>query len=403
MQREARVSKRKLWVLLPAIALGLAACGGTDTGGGGDTTEAPAETTEAAGGEGLTVGVSWNNFNEERWAKADEKAMLEVFEAEGIEYVSADAGSSADQQITDVENLISQGVDALIILAQDGTAIKPAVAQAVNEGIPVIAYDRLIEDPGAFYLTFDNVEVGRMQAQAIYDLVPEGNYVFIKGNSADANADFLRGGQEEVLTEAAGCESIDPDNSDPNCPIKNVGESYTDNWDPAVAQTNMEQFLTQNNNEVDAVVASNDGMAGGVVAALEAQGLAGEVPVSGQDGDAAALNRVALGTQAVSVWKNAFALGAAAAEIAVQLADGTAYEDVSVDVASIDPAYESSAPAAGQDAQPFTTPEGIDVWSIILTPIPVTQDNLNVPVDAGWVTQEEVCQGVDAGTVDACG
>jgi D-xylose transport system substrate-binding protein len=127
------------------------------------------------------------------------------------------------------------------------------------------------------------------------------------------------------------------------------------------------------------------------------------VPVSGQDGDATALNRVALGTQAVSVWKNAFALGAAAADIAIQLADGTAPEDVSVDVASLDPSYESSAPAAGNDAQPFTTPGGVDVTSIILTPIPVTQDNLDVPIDAGWVTQEEVCQGVPAGAVTTCG
>jgi D-xylose transport system substrate-binding protein len=393
------VSKRRLWALLPVVALGLAACGG---GGDEAAEETGAAQTGDAGG-GLTVGVSWNNFNEERWAKADEKAMREVFDAEGVEYISTDAGSSAEQQITDVENLISQGADALIILAQDGTAIKPAVAEAVNQGIPVIAYDRLIEDPGAFYLTFDNEEVGRMQAQAIFDLVPEGNYVFIKGNSADANADFLRGGQEEVLTEAAGCSAVTPDNPDPACPIKNVGESYTDNWDPAVAQTNMEQFLTQNNNNVQAVVASNDGMAGGVVAALEAQGLAGQVPVSGQDGDAAALNRVALGTQAVSVWKNAFALGAAAASIAIQLADGTAFEDVSVDVAALDPSYESSAPATGNDAAPFDTPGGVEVTSIILTPIPVTQDNLNVPVDAGWVTQEEVCQGVEAGAVEACG
>ena len=100
----------------------------------------------------------------------------------------------------------------------------------------------------------------------------------------------------------------------------NVGESYTDNWDPAIAQTNMEQFLTENNNEVDAVVASNDGMAGGVVAALEAQGLAGQVAVSGQDGDLAALNRVALGTQTVSVWKDSRELGTAAGEAAIALA-----------------------------------------------------------------------------------
>ncbi len=184
----------------------------------------------------------------------------------------------------------------------------------------MIAYDRLIEDPGVFYITFDNVEVGRMQARAIYELVPEGNYVFIKGNQADANADFLFGGQMEVLTEATGCEELADD-----CAIVNVGESYTDNWDPEIAQENMENFLTQNDNDVQAVVASNDGMAGGVVAALDAQGLAGEVPVSGQDGDPAALNRVALGTQSVSVWKNAFALGQTAAEVALQLVerDGT--------------------------------------------------------------------------------
>ena len=394
-------NKLRYLALLPVAALVLAACGSDDS----DTDAAPEETTEseATDGEGLTVGVSWNNFNEERWAKADEKAMKEVFAAQGVEYISTDAGSSAEQQLADVENLIADGADALIILAQDGTAILPAVESASAQGIPVIGYDRLIESPEAFYLTFDNVEVGRMQARAIYDLVPEGNYVFIKGNQADANADFLRGGQEEVLVEAAGCESVAQDQDEPDCAIQNVGESYTDNWEPEEAQTNMEQFLTQNNNDVQAVVASNDGMAGGVVAALEAQGLAGQVPVSGQDGEAAAFNRVALGTQAVSVWKNAFALGAAAADLAVQFAGGTEFADVTVDVAAIDPTYESSAPAAGNEAQPFTTPGGVEVTSIVMTPIPVTQDNLDIPIDAGWVEKDVVCAGdVDAAAVPAC-
>jgi D-xylose transport system substrate-binding protein len=258
----------------------------------------PTETTEAAADEEIIVGVSWNNYNEERWARWDEPAIKEALEAAGATYISSDAGSSAEQQLADVENLIAQGADALIILAQDGTAILPAVASAIDQGIPVIAYDRLIEDPNAFYITFDNVEVGRMQARAILEAVPSGNYVMIKGNQADANADFLRGGQQEVLQEAIDAGEITI-----------VGESYTDNWDPAVAQTNMEQILTQVNNEVDAVVASNDGTAGGVVAALAAQGLAGLVPVSGQDGDGAALNRIALGTQTVSVWKDARELG----------------------------------------------------------------------------------------------
>ena len=250
-----------------------------------------------------------------------------ALEAGGAEYISTDAGSSAEQQITDVENLISQGADAIIILAQDSEAILPAVQSAADQGIPVIAYDRLIEDPSALYITFDNVEVGRMQAEAVLAQVPKGNYVYIKGNSADANADFLRSGQQEVLQDAEDAGDI-----------KNVGETYTDNWDPALAQTEMEQFLTENNNDVQAVVAENDGMAGGVVAALEAQGLAGQVAVSGQDGDAAALNRVALGTQTVDVWKDARELGKAAGEAAVALANGAALADVRAPSRSIPPA-----------------------------------------------------------------
>ncbi len=360
------MSRTRLRAFVPIIAIvvgtmALAACDSGDDDGGDD------------GGDGLTVGVSWNNYNEERWAKSDEPAIKAALTAAGVEYISADAGSSAEQQLADIENLIAQGADALIILAQDGTAVLPGVQSALEQGIPVIAYDRLIEDPGAFYLTFDNVEVGRMQAREVFKLVPEGNYVFIKGNAADANADFLRGGQQEILQEAIDSGAI-----------INVGESYTDNWDPAVAQTNMEQFLTANNNEVDAVVASNDGMAGGVVAALEAQGLAGVVVVSGQDGDQAALNRVALGTQAVSVWKDARDLGKAAGEIAVALAGGTELGSVT-------------------GAIVFVTPGGNSMSSILLPPIPITQDNLNLVVDAQVLTTEELCQGVTAGSVAACG
>jgi D-xylose transport system substrate-binding protein len=376
--------KKRLWAFVAVIALLIAACGDgegadtTDTTAGGEeptTTAASGEepTTTAGGGdEELIIGVSWNNYNEERWAKSDEPAIQAALEAAGATYISTDAGSSAEKQLDDVEQLISQGADALIILAQDGTAILPAVQSALEQGIPVIAYDRLIEDPGALYITFDNVEVGRMQARAIFELVPEGNYVFIKGNQADANADFLRGGQQEILQEAIDSGAI-----------VNVGESYTDNWDPAIAQTNMEQFLTQNNNEVDAVVASNDGMAGGVVAALDAQGLAGVVPVSGQDGDAAALNRVALGTQTVSVWKDARELGTAAGEAAVALAQGTALADVAGVVE-------------------FESPGGNTMISILLAPIPISQDNLDVVVDAEWITVEELCQGVTAGSVPVC-
>ncbi len=114
----------------------------------------------------LTIGVSWSNFQEERW-KTDEAAIVSALNRAGAKYLSSDAQSSASKQLSDIESLIAQGADALIILAQDAQAVGPAVQAAADEGIPVLAYDRLIEDPRAFYLTFDNVEVGRMQARAV--------------------------------------------------------------------------------------------------------------------------------------------------------------------------------------------------------------------------------------------
>ena len=352
-------------------SLVIAACGsdeeGSEATSGGDVT-----TTAASGGGDCVVGVSWNNYQEERWAKWDEPALKAAIEAGGGSYISNDAKSSAETQASNLENLMSQGANVLVVLAQDGTAIKPAVAAATAAGVPVIAYDRLIEDSTALYITFDNVEVGRMEAREVFKAVPSGNYVIIKGNKADANADFLRAGYEEIIGAAVTAGDI-----------KIVGETYTDNWDPAKAQTQMEQFLTATNNEVDAVLSENDGMAGGVVAALTAQGLAGKVPVSGQDGDQAALNRVALGTQTVDVWKDARELGKAAGDAAAALCK--------------DPDVTKVAGTA-----PFKTPGGVDVTSILLTPIAITKDNLNVVLDAGWIDSAALCQGVTAGSVAAC-
>jgi D-xylose transport system substrate-binding protein len=246
--------------------------------------------SSAAAHAQLVVGVSWSNFQEERW-KTDEAAIKAELAKRGATYVSADAGGSPEKQLADVDGLIAKGAKALIVLAMDKDAIVPALAKAKQRNIPVIAYDRLIDQPGVYYITFDNKEVGRMQARAVLAAKPKGNYVMIKGSPTDPNADFLREGQQEVLAQAISGGAI-----------KIVGEEYTEGWKPEVAQKNMEQILTRNANKVDAVVASNDGTAGGVVAALSARGISG-VPVSGQDGDQAALNRVAQGTQTVSVWK----------------------------------------------------------------------------------------------------
>jgi D-xylose transport system substrate-binding protein len=369
---------RKVAAVAAAAGIFVSACSSSATptpaasSGGGAAGGSPAPSVVAA--SGCKVGVSWNNYQEERWAKWDEPAIKNTLTAAGATYISNDAKSSAETQATNVTNLISQGAKVLIILAQDGTAIKPSVAAATQAGVPVIAYDRLIEDPATFYVTFDNVLVGKMQAAALLKQKAAGNFVVIKGNKADANADFLRQGYVQAGVPDVG-KSTDT--------LKNVGETYTDNWDPKNAQTSMEQFLTQNQNKIDIAFVENDGMAGGAVAALQAQGLAGKVPVSGQDGDKAALNRVALGTQTVDVWKDARLLGTTAAQVAAQLCNGTKVDAV-------------------QGAAKFHTPGNNDINAIQLQPDPITKDNLNDVLSAGWITKADLCQGVTAGSVTGC-
>jgi D-xylose transport system substrate-binding protein len=326
----------------------------------------------AAMAAGHTIAVSWKTFQEERW-KTDEAAIKAVVEAAGDTYVSTDAQGSAQKQAADIESLISQGVDVILVVAYDSDAILPSFAAASDAGVKMISYDVLVEDPDALYVTFDNVGVGRLMAQSMLESgKTEGNFAFIKGDKGDPNATFLFEGIMEVLKP-----NID------SGAIKNVCETFTDGWKPDNAQKNMEQCLTANNNEIDAVISENDGMASGVVAALDAQGMAGSVPVTGQDGDKAALNRVALGTQTVSVWKDARELGKAAGEAAVALC-------ANPDVKSV----------AGTEQ--FTSPEGNDLTTVLLKPQPITTENLDVVLDAGWIDKAALCQGVTAGSVPAC-
>ncbi len=321
---------------------------------------------------GKTIAVSWKTFQEERW-KTDEAAIKAVVEAAGNKFVSTDAQGSAAKQLTDIEGLVTQKVDVILVVAFDSDAILPAFQTAADAGVKMISYDVLVEHPDALYITFDNVGVGRLMAKEILKAKPEGNYAFIKGDKGDPNATFLFEGITEVLKENMDAGKI-----------KNVCETFTDGWKPDNAQKNMEQCLTSVDNKVDAVVSENDGMAGGVVAALEAQGLAGSVPVSGQDGDHAALNRVALGTQTVSVWKDSRVLGKAAAEAANAIAEGGNAADLAGVIKF----------SGGH--------KGVEVNAILIPPNPITKANLNDVIDGGWVSKDKVCAGVAAGSVAAC-
>jgi D-xylose transport system substrate-binding protein len=353
---------------------------------------APASAPVAA--TGCTVGVSWNNFQQPRWAAHDKPGIQKTVEAGGGKYIDADANLSNEQQLTDVDTLISKGAKVLILLAQDNKAILPALKKASDAGIPVIAYDRLIEDPSILYITFDNVAVGAAQAKAILAKVPKGNYVLIKGDPGDPNAaTFLPQGWDNAGLKAKVASGD----------IKIIGPAdgtYTAAWKTETAQANMETIIDKANSsgqKIDAILDENDSTALGVVAALTAKSY-GFPPLSGQDGDPANLNNVALGKQFVDVFKNANELGKAAGAAALALCAGTKMASLALPSGLIDP---SVAPTAGLSAKPFVTPGGVTVSSFILQPTPLTADTLQVAIDAGQITKADLCKGVAAASAPA--
>ena len=382
---------RRLASLVGATAIFVAACSSSGS------SSAPASGAAASGGtsgKGCTVGVSWNNFQQPRWAAHDKPAIQQTVEAQGGTYIDADANLSNEQQATDIDTMISKGAKVLIVLAQDTKAVLPSIKKANDAKIPVIAYDRLIEDPSALYITFDNVGVGKAEADAIIKKVPKGNYVLIKGDPGDPNAKtFLPSGWDQAGLKdkvASGDIKI----------IGPADGTYTDAWKTEKAQSNMEAIIDKavaDGTKIDAILAENDSTALGVVGALTAKSY-GYPPLSGQDGDVANLNNVALGKQYVDVWKNANELGKTAGAAALALCAGGTMASLKLPDGLIDPTV---APVAGLTAQAFTTPGGNTVNSFILQPTPLTADNLQLAIDGRQITKAELCKGVDAATAPA--
>src|SRR5919198_607340 len=195
-EKESSMFHRRLAVIaaLGAVVLGACTSNPSSTAGGGG-----AGASGGGGGAGCTVGVSWNNFQQPRWAAHDKPNIQQTVEKAGGKYIDKDANLSNEQQATDIDTMISQGAKVLIVLAQDTKAVIPAIQKAKQAGVPIIAYDRLIEDTSALYITFDNVAVGKAEADAILKKVPKGNYVLIKGDPGDPNAKtFLPQGWDEA-------------------------------------------------------------------------------------------------------------------------------------------------------------------------------------------------------------
>ncbi|MEN2905631.1 D-xylose-binding periplasmic protein [Mannheimia haemolytica] len=256
----------------------------------------------------LKIGMSIDDLRLERWQK-DRDIFVNKAESLGAKVFVQSANGDATAQISQIENMLNKDIDILVIIPFNGEVLSNVIAEAKKEGVKVLAYDRLINNADVdFYVSFDNEKVGELQAKSIIGQKPEGNYFLMGGSPVDNNAKLFRKGQMKVLQPLIDSGKI-----------KVVGDQWVDSWLAEKALQIMENALTANKNNIDAVVASNDATAGGAIQALSAQGLSSKVAISGQDADLAAIKRIIAGTQTMTVYKPITNLADKAAEIAVAL------------------------------------------------------------------------------------
>ena len=315
-----------------------------------------------AGGKRIRIGFSMDTLKEERWHRDRDLLVKRAGELGADVLVQAANGNDALQN-SQAENMLTQGVDVLLVAPHNGKSAAVIVEAAHKAGVPVIAYDRLINDADVdLYLSFDNERVGQMQAEYLVQRRPKGSYVVIGGAPTDNNAHLYHKGQMNVLEPLAKRGEI-----------RIVADQWARDWLAVEALKIMENALTRTANQVDAVVAANDGVAGGAIQALSEQNLAGKTLVSGQDAELSACQRIAAGTQSMTVYKPIQRLAYKAAEVAVKLARKQPHGEATRGV-----------------------PNGkLDVPSILLEPIAVDKDNLVSTVIAdGYQKAEDVYRGL---------
>ncbi len=308
--------------------------------------------TPASSGK-TKIGLSFSDFATERW-KNEELLMRGLLEEMGYEVISAEANHDVKLQNDQIDNMVSQGVKGLIVVAEDGDAIVTSVDKAADAGVQVIAYDRLIKTSKiAAYLSFDNVEVGRQQALGVMAAIDADNWdvtangparvVQLAGSPTDNNATLFTKGQTEILQPYVDSGKIEI-----------VAQQGIDNWDAANAVKVMENILAAQSNDIDAVVASNDGTALGALQAMKAQGLAGVVPISGQDATADGSNSIVKGELTVSILKDIRNLSPLAVEVMDKLIKGEAVEGMqnfTLAELTVDPSKTGEVPCVFLEVQ----------------------------------------------------
>jgi D-xylose transport system substrate-binding protein len=336
-----------------SILIGIALRRGSDAGA-----------TEAAGPHVVQIGLSLDTLKEARWAR-DRDAFLKKAAELGANVTVLSANSDDNRQVQDVASLITSQMDVIVIVPHDGKAMTKAVELAHAANIPVIAYDRLIADSDLdLYVTFDNKHVGALQGEFLLDKLTDKpkpwKIVRIYGSKTDNNAFMFKAGQDEALAKAIADGSVQV-----------VHEDWADDWKPENAKRIMNAALTKQGRDIVAVLASNDGTAGGAIQALREEGIAGKVLVTGQDAELVACQRIVSGEQAMTIYKPVEQLAARATKVAFAMAKGK--------------------PIIAKD----TTNNGkIEVPSIFHDVVTVTKDNIDKTVIAdGFHKREDVYAG----------
>ena len=274
---------------------------------------APKETTTtgapAAHSGAIRIGFSMDTLKEERWQR--DKRLVEQRAKEVGAVLDVDVANGDDAvQTNQADNMLTKGVDVLIVAPHNGEIAASIVEAAHRKGVPVIAYDRMIRNSDVdLYVSHQVEKIGEMQAEYALKHVPKGNYLLIGGSPTDYNAILLRKGQMNVLKAAI-------DRGD----IKIISDQFAREWKAEEALRITEDALTRTGNKIQAIVASNDGTAGGAISALEAAGLAGKVLVTGQDAQRDAVQRIVKGSQTMTIYKPIQPLAFGAVDAALKLA-----------------------------------------------------------------------------------
>lgn len=305
-----------------------------------------------------TIGLLYHDQIDERWQR--DRDLFEDRAAKlGADVITLSAHGNEGKQIKLAEELLEQHIDVLVIVAQNADNLQAIIDKAHKQGIKVISYARLIKNADVdFYVSIDNVKAGEMQSKEILNRAPKGNYVYIGGGDTDNNAVLLRDGSMNVLKD--------------DSQIHIIADEYSKDWDPQEALKHMKKALADTKGNIQGVVAANDGTAGAAIEALKEYNLAGKVPVSGQDAELEALQRIVEGTQSMTIYLPIENMVNATVEAAVKFAN-------------------HKQPGSNQ-----TVPNGKkEVPSNLLAPVTVTKENIvSTIIKPGYALIEDIYKNI---------